>query len=230
MRPRPRQDRRRGQEYLDAGFTDVALVQIGDEGQDVSSRRRRPRCSRSSAVCRRDASSPGPADRADRDAPRNRGDNQARPPLSRRRRGRPPRRTLLAGGAIANAHSGPERDPPLCARRPVPSFCRQGGSMTRTSLAPAAPERRPLVTESMERADRVIGFGTDPTATLAWCAEVGRRAPRVGEGSTLELWELLRRPPPVRLGRTHARAPPRRAHHPPSGGRSARRAPRSDGL
>ena len=62
--------------------------------------------------------------------------------------------------------------------------------MTRTSLAPAAPERR-FVTESMERAHSVIGFGTDPTATLAWCAEVGRRAPRVGEGSTPELWELL---------------------------------------
>ena len=35
VRTRPRRDRRRGPRYWEAGFTDIALVQVGDEGQDA---------------------------------------------------------------------------------------------------------------------------------------------------------------------------------------------------
>ena len=34
LRPRPRRDRRGGPAFWEAGFTDVALVQIGDATQD----------------------------------------------------------------------------------------------------------------------------------------------------------------------------------------------------
>ena len=59
-----------------------------------------------------------------------------------------------------------------------------------TSLAPDAV-LAPLIAEALERAASVPGFGTDPAATLAWCIEVGRRAPRIGAGNTRQLWELL---------------------------------------
>lgn len=62
--------------------------------------------------------------------------------------------------------------------------------MPTTSLVPGAPAS-PLVAEALRAADDVAGFGTDVEATLAWCREVGRDAPRVGEGRTREVWDLL---------------------------------------
>lgn len=66
---------------------------------------------------------------------------------------------------------------------------------------PAAPEsdrplgatasRGPLVEWALETARRTDGLGVDAAATLAWCVDVGRRAPRVGEGRTRDLWALL---------------------------------------
>ena len=45
--------------------------------------------------------------------------------------------------------------------------------------------------DAMRAADGVAGFGTDVDATLQWCREVAASAPRVGEGRTSEVWELL---------------------------------------
>ena len=62
--------------------------------------------------------------------------------------------------------------------------------MPRTVLVPGSSED-PRVVEAVDAARRVAGLGTDVSATLAWCVEVGREAPRVGGGRTRELWELL---------------------------------------
>lgn len=70
-------------------------------------------------------------------------------------------------------------------RRPIGSV-----AVSRTALAPAT-SAGPLVEWAIDTARRTPGFGTDVEATLAWCVEVGKRAPRVGEGRTRELWELL---------------------------------------
>lgn len=43
----------------------------------------------------------------------------------------------------------------------------------------------------MSAAAEMDGFGTDIAKTLDWCVEVGEWAPRVGEGRTAELWDLL---------------------------------------
>ncbi|MCR2808723.1 MULTISPECIES: acyl-CoA dehydrogenase [unclassified Microbacterium] len=59
-----------------------------------------------------------------------------------------------------------------------------------TSLAPGTAPG-PLIVEAMARADTVPGFGTDPVATLGWCVDIAGRAPRLGGGSTRQLWELL---------------------------------------
>ena len=73
-------------------------------------------------------------------------------------------------------------DPP----RPAPPRT----ETSRTALDPlAAPS--PLLEWALETARRTPGFGTDPVATLAWCADIGKRAPRAGEGRTRELWDLL---------------------------------------
>lgn len=61
---------------------------------------------------------------------------------------------------------------------------------SRTALDPLAPPS-PLVEWALETARRTPGFGTDPGATLAWCVDVGKRAPQAGEGRTRELWDLL---------------------------------------
>ncbi|WP_443476888.1 acyl-CoA dehydrogenase [Microbacterium sp. F2] len=47
------------------------------------------------------------------------------------------------------------------------------------------------VRRAIAAAAETDGFGTGLTATLGWCVEVGAWAPRVGEGRTAELWELL---------------------------------------
>ena len=62
--------------------------------------------------------------------------------------------------------------------------------MPTTSLVPGAPVS-PLVADALRAADDVAGLGTDVEATLAWCGDVARRAPRVGEGRTREVWDLL---------------------------------------
>ena len=60
----------------------------------------------------------------------------------------------------------------------------------RTALDPLAPPS-PLVEWALDTARRTPGFGADPDATLAWCADVGKRAPQAGQGRTRELWDLL---------------------------------------
>ncbi|MEV8357965.1 acyl-CoA dehydrogenase [Microbacterium sp. NPDC076895] len=45
--------------------------------------------------------------------------------------------------------------------------------------------------DAVSAAAEMDGFGTDLAKTLDWCVEVGQWAPRVGEGRTAELWELL---------------------------------------
>ena len=62
-----------------------------------------------------------------------------------------------------------------------------------TITAPLGPlaARSALTEWALETARRTVGFGTDVEATLGWCIDVGKRAPRVGAGRTRELWELL---------------------------------------
>ncbi len=62
--------------------------------------------------------------------------------------------------------------------------------MASTALAATGVDS-PLAAHAIDAAHSVDGFGTDVVATLAWCVEVGRSAPFIGEGRTLELWELL---------------------------------------
>ena len=62
--------------------------------------------------------------------------------------------------------------------------------MPRTVLSPGSTEDARVVA-AVDAARNVAGLGTDVRATLAWCVEVGREAPRVGGGGTRELWELL---------------------------------------
>lgn len=76
----------------------------------------------------------------------------------------------------------PPADPP---RTPQPRT-----RASRTALDPLAPPSA-LVEWALDTAGRINGFGTDPGATLAWCVDVGKRAPRAGEGRTRELWDLL---------------------------------------
>ncbi|WP_251453464.1 acyl-CoA dehydrogenase [Microbacterium sp. Marseille-Q6648] len=58
------------------------------------------------------------------------------------------------------------------------------------SLVPGQPAPETVAT-ALHTAAAIEGFGTDLGATLDWCREVGRWAPRAGEGRTRELWELL---------------------------------------
>jgi alkylation response protein AidB-like acyl-CoA dehydrogenase len=61
---------------------------------------------------------------------------------------------------------------------------------SRTALEPLTPPT-PLIEWALETARQTPGFGTDVAATLGWCIDVGKRAPRVGAGRTRELWELM---------------------------------------
>lgn len=76
----------------------------------------------------------------------------------------------------------PLADPP---RRALPRT-----QAMRTALDPLTPST-PLIEWALDTARQTPAFGTDVAATLAWCVDVGKRAPRVGEGRTRELWELL---------------------------------------
>ena len=91
------------------------------------------------------------------------------------------------------------------------------GETTRTSVIPGSAEPA-LVTASLAAARDVPDFGTDVPGTLQWCVQVGHQAPRVGDGRTHELWELLAATAAPRCIRgANARAPPRRAEHPAPG-------------
>jgi len=77
--------------------------------------------------------------------------------------------------------------PPLVGapRPPLPR-----NETSRTAFDPLASTSA-LIEWAIGTARATPGFGTDVAATLAWCVSVGTRAPRVGEGRTRELWELL---------------------------------------
>ncbi len=61
------------------------------------------------------------------------------------------------------------------------------------SLGSLSPEGATddLVRGALGSAAQVPQWGRDATATLAWCVEVGLRAPRAGGGRTRTLWDLL---------------------------------------
>jgi alkylation response protein AidB-like acyl-CoA dehydrogenase len=57
-------------------------------------------------------------------------------------------------------------------------------------LAPGGQVSVPI-SGALSAADAIPGFGTDVAATLDWCRAVAPDAPRVGEGRTSALWDLL---------------------------------------
>ncbi len=79
---------------------------------------------------------------------------------------------------------------------PAPAgACEESASLE--SPAVTAPQLRPgspvdgRVEQALAAARGLRRFGLDMPATLAWCVDVGRRAPRPGGGRTGELWQLL---------------------------------------
>ena len=70
-------------------------------------------------------------------------------------------------------------------RRSAPDSRMRGGL-----LSPAGQDD-PLVTAVLASAPHGSMLGRDAAATLAWCVEVGRHAPIIGEGETKRLWALL---------------------------------------
>lgn len=62
--------------------------------------------------------------------------------------------------------------------------------MPTSSLSPGAPAST-FVAAAMRAAADIEGFGIDVPTTLEWCRDVGRGAPRVGQGDTRGLWDLL---------------------------------------
>ena len=65
-----------------------------------------------------------------------------------------------------------------------------GASPAVLSLSPTG-ERDPLVVSTLAGGAALPGLGVDVAATLAWCVEVGRRAPLAGSGDARRLWEIL---------------------------------------
>ncbi|MBA8817192.1 alkylation response protein AidB-like acyl-CoA dehydrogenase [Microbacterium halimionae] len=62
--------------------------------------------------------------------------------------------------------------------------------MDRATLTPTARQSA-RVASALAGAQQIRDFGRDVEATLKWCVDVGNRSPRVGEGNTAEVWELL---------------------------------------
>jgi alkylation response protein AidB-like acyl-CoA dehydrogenase len=75
-------------------------------------------------------------------------------------------------------------------RAPLPHVGRPAAPESGRPLG-ATASAGPLVEWALETARRTDGFGVDAATTLAWCVDVGRRAPLIGEGRTRALWALL---------------------------------------
>lgn len=73
---------------------------------------------------------------------------------------------------------------------PTPRSAPRRTETSRTALDPLEP-RGQLIAWALDTARQTPGFGTDPASTLAWCVDVGKRAPRAGGGRTRELWDLM---------------------------------------
>ena len=112
----------------------------------------------------------------------------------------PRRRSLLGGGPHPHGNFAEPGVSEADARREHRSrapFTRRGAVlMPRTVLVPGSSED-PRVVEAVDAARRVAGLGTDVSATLAWCVEVGRRGParrrEAGPVSCGSCWPRQRR-------------------------------------
>lgn len=67
----------------------------------------------------------------------------------------------------------------------------RSGDVRHVTLSPHPSATTAQVGRALASAAEISGFGMDLDATLDWCVDVGEWAPRVGEGRTAELWELL---------------------------------------